>query len=115
MGRLLVDEARAVLEACPPPEIPGPCSKTSGSNRLIVLVLKAAEGGDVALNQVGAMEAHSSLVTYEGGRAGASRVTLRESTSRIEVIYGTLPASGLNGKVLLEWPDNPPLRLSVKS
>jgi hypothetical protein len=111
-GPMRIQEARLVTEACPPQGIPGPCSKTSGDNRYLVLVI-APEGSTAELTQVFLNEGHASVLSFEGRQAGSTRITLQEAAGRIEVVYGILPASSAQGEILLMWPENPPLRLTV--
>ena len=113
LGALRVKRALLTTEACPPPDIPESCLKTTGSNRYLVMTFQGSGGGDIALTTAFTGEAHASTVSYKSREYGASRVYYDEGTGEVQVVYGVLPEQSAAGPVLLHWQENPPLTLTI--
>jgi hypothetical protein len=113
LGALRVKRALLTTEACPPPEIPERCVKTTGSNRYLVMTLQGSGGGDIALTTAFTTEAQASTVSYQSREYGASRVYYDEGTGEVQVVYGVLPEQSAAGPVLLHWQENPTLSLTI--
>ena len=110
VGDLRIVRVRLVKEFCVGPE-GNDCARAKGDNRIVVLKVREWNGGNLPYTEEFARQMDRAYVQAGEQTAGFTKGNQSFDQSTWEIAYIPLPASAVEGEVLLRWPGNPTMLL----